>query len=75
MYAIVSGLQLYLEKGKDSVIPRMYFNGCPRLHYVCNDLLFAAGYVVTGCAINVPGCMHESQIRDGLYDKVERHLQ
>ncbi|POM71840.1 Hypothetical protein PHPALM_11534 [Phytophthora palmivora] len=51
----------------------MFYNGWTHDHYVSNVFAFSPQGLVIACALNAPGCMHDSQIAEwgNVYAKLE----
>ncbi|ETL37782.1 hypothetical protein L916_10576, partial [Phytophthora nicotianae] len=55
----------------------MFYNGWTHDHYVSNVFAFSPEGLIIACALNAPGCMHDSQIEEwgNVYAKLERFHQ
>ncbi|KAE9159250.1 hypothetical protein PF004_g31610 [Phytophthora fragariae] len=67
------GLKLNLQQAHDPVLQNAFYNGWTHGHYVSNVLVFTPYGVITACALNAPGAMHDSLIAEwgGVYEKLE----
>lgn len=74
VFAVADGLKLHLEQSNDPVLQNAFYNGWTHGHYVSNVFVFTPNGVITACAINAPGSMHDSLIAEwgGVYSKLER---
>ncbi|ETI51889.1 hypothetical protein F443_04851 [Phytophthora nicotianae P1569] len=77
VYAIMDGLKLRLQASDHSEIQNMFYNGWTHDHYVSNVFAFSPERLIIACALNAPGCMHDSQIAEweNVYAKLERFHQ
>jgi hypothetical protein len=71
--AIADGLKLHLQASRRSEVQNMFYNGWTHDHYVDSVFVFSPAGTVIACALNAPGCMHDSQIAEwgNVYSKLE----
>ena len=62
VWCTMDGLKLLLEQTGDSIIQERYYNGWTHDHYVSSVLCFCPDGTIPICYINIPGCVHDSQI-------------
>jgi hypothetical protein len=64
VYAMADGLKLRLEASWRSEIQNVFYNGWTHDHYVSCVFVFSPAGTIIACAVNAPGCMHDSQIAE-----------
>ena len=68
------GCKLAIEvASNDDSEQRMFYNGWTHGHYVSCIFVFAPDGTIPMCAVNAPGCMHDSMVASygGIYGKLE----
>ena len=70
------GLKLSIEPPANDLKQQRFYNGWLHGHFITNVLVFAADGTIPACALNAPGCLHDSTIADygGIYDKLVQHV-
>ena len=66
------GVKLNIEKPGDHYKQSKYYNGWTHGHYVSCIFVFAPDGTIPVCALNAPGCLHDSTVAEygGVYDKL-----
>jgi len=72
-YGVADGLKLLLQQSGNIIIQNRFYNGWTHDHYVSNVFVFSPLGKIIACAINAPGCLHDSTIAGygDIYDKLE----
>jgi len=72
----MDGLKLTLQSSGNCKVQERFYNGWTHDHYVNSVLVFAPDGTIVVCAINIPGCCHDSQIAHmgGIYQKLENQF-
>jgi hypothetical protein len=67
------GLKLPIQPPANDVKQNKFYNGWKHGHFVTNVIVFAADGSIPCCALNAPGCLHDSTVADygGLYEKLQ----
>jgi len=65
-----------LQQPGDPDIQRVFYNGWTHYTYVSNVFVFTPDGVIVSCAINFPGCIHDSLVADygDIYEKLKCHV-
>jgi len=73
VYCIADGLKLLIEQSGDVIIQNRFYNGWKHDHYVSNVFVFGPHGRIIACAINAPGCLHDSIIAGfgNIYEKLQ----
>lgn len=71
---VADGLKQHLQQASDPVVPKAFYNDWTRCHYASKVLVFTPNGVITMCAINAPGSMHDPLIAEwgGVYKRLEQ---
>lgn len=73
VYCVADGVKLRLQQSGNAVIQNAFYNGWTHDHYVGNVLVFAPSGRIIACALNAPGCLHDSTIAS--YGDIYRKLR
>jgi DDE superfamily endonuclease len=67
------GLKMSIHPPTDYLKQQKFYNGWKHGHYITNIIVFAPDGSIPCCALNAPGCLHDSTIADygGVYNKLE----
>ena len=67
------GIKFRIQATKDDMIQANYYNGWTRGHYVSCIFVFAPDGTIPICALNAPGCLHDSTVAwyGGVYQALE----
>ena len=67
------GIKLPIQSIKNDLIQANYYNGWTRGHYVSCIFVFAPDGTIPVCALNAPGCLHDSTVAwyGGVYQALE----
>jgi len=73
VFCVADGLKLKLQQSGDIIIQNRYYNGWTHDHYVSNVLVFSPHGKIIACAINAPGCLHDSTVAGygDIYSKLQ----
>jgi DDE superfamily endonuclease len=68
------GMKLSIEAPAHDLKQNKFYNGWKHGHFITNVFVFAADGTIPLCALNAPGCLHDSTIADygGIYDKLQQ---
>ena len=71
-WGAMDGLKIRLERGGNSQVQSLFFNGWTHDHYISNLFLFSPDGKIRACYTNAPGAMHDSTLAKwgGIYEKV-----
>ena len=74
VYSVADVVKLMLEQPGDVSIQNRYYNGWTHDHYVTNVIVFSPNVRVIACALNAPGCLHDSTVAgySDMYEKLEQ---
>ena len=67
------GLKLPIHPPANDLKQSKFYNGWQHGHYISNVFVFAADGTIPFCALNAPGCLHDSTVADygDLYKKLQ----
>ena len=70
----MNGIKFYLQEAPTTTIQNRFYNGWTHDHYVSCVLVFAPNGTIIMAGINLPGCMHDSEVAHtcDIYDKLEK---
>jgi DDE superfamily endonuclease len=71
------GAKINIQKPVNHYKQSKYYNGWTHGHYVSCIFVFAPDGTITVCALNAPGCLHDSTVAEygGVYDKLRSLFQ
>jgi len=74
VWFFMDGLKLRLQKPVVGSIQRIFYSGWLCQHFISNVFVFCPGGFIIACAINLPGCVHDSQaaFMGHVYDKLQQ---
>lgn len=64
VWCVMDGLKLTLQQAGDYNEQNAFYNGWTHDHYVSSVFVFCPDGTIPICCVNVPGCIHDSQIAD-----------
>jgi hypothetical protein len=69
----MDGLKLKFQTCEDLMEQSMYYNGWQHGHFITNFFVFSACGRIICCVLNVPGCVHDSNLVEwgGIYWQIE----
>jgi len=73
---VLDGLKMPLQQPGDPDVQRVFYNGWTHYTYVSNVFVFTPDGLIISCALNFPGCVHDSLVADygNVYEKLKDHV-